>query len=287
MNEKIDGSSVEINGDLAIQILEQLPTPVMAVDLDLNLIFMNDAGLKLAGKDWAEIKGRHCYEIFDSLHCQTPECRMKQAMGGSDTCTVRNEAKIDGKSIPIEYTAAVLKDKAGNVIGGLEYILDITERVQQEKKLQEQSRTIMEISTPVIKLWDRVIILPVVGVIDSLRAQQMMKTMLKKITETLAKVIILDIAGVATVDTAVANHLIKIAKATKLMGCRCIVSGISPAVAETLVQLGIELGDVTTNSNLQDSLADAFAILKLEVVQAKERELIYEINRDGEDNHGK
>ena len=287
MNEKIDGSSVEINGDLAIQILEQLPTPVMAVDLDLNLIFMNDAGLKLAGKDWAEIKGRHCYEIFDSLHCQTPECRMKQAMGGSDTCTVRNEAKIDGKSIPIEYTAAALKDKAGNVIGGLEYILDITDRVQQERKLQEQSRTIMEISTPVIKLWDRVIILPVVGVIDSLRAQQMMKTMLKKITETLAKVIILDIAGVATVDTAVANHLIKIAKATKLMGCRCIVSGISPAVAETLVQLGIELGDVTTNSNLQDSLADAFAILKLEVVQAKEREIVYEINRDGEDNHGR
>jgi len=111
--------------------------------------------------------------------------------------------------------------------------------------------------------------------------------MLKKITETLAKVIILDIAGVATVDTAVANHLIKIAKATKLMGCRCIVSGISPAVAETLVQLGIELGDVTTNSNLQDSLADAFAILKLEVVQAKEREIVYEINRDGEDNHGR
>ena len=269
MNEKIDGSSVEINGDLAIQILEQLPTPVMAVDLDLNLIFMNDAGLKLAGKDWAEIKGRHCYEIFDSLHCQTPECRMKQVMDGIDTCTVRNEAKIDGRSIPIEYTAAALKDKAGNIIGGLEYILDITERVQQEKKLQEQSSTIMEISTPVIKLWDRVIILPVVGVIDSLRAQQMMKTMLKKITETLAKVIILDIAGVATVDTAVANHLIKIAKATKLMGCRCIVSGISPAVAETLVQLGIELGDVTTNSNLQDSLADAFAILKLEVVQTK------------------
>ena len=269
MNEKIDGSSVEINGDLAIQILDQLPTPVMAVDLDLNLIFMNEAGLKLSGKSWAEIKGSHCYEVFDSLHCRTPECRMKQVMGGTDTCTVRNEAKIGGRSTPIEYTAAALKDKAGNIIGGLEYILDITDRVQQEKKLQEQSRTIMEISTPVIKLWDRVIILPVVGVVDSLRAQQMMHTMLKKITETLAKVIILDIAGVATVDTAVANHLIKIAKATRLMGCRCIVSGISPAVAETLVQLGIELGDVTTNSNLQDSLADAFAILKLEVVQTK------------------
>jgi len=194
---------------------------------------------------------------------------MKQVMGGTDSCTVRNEAKMGGRTIPIEYTAAALKDKEGNVIGGLEYILDITERVQQEKKLQEQSRTIMEISTPVIKLWDRVIVLPVVGVVDSLRAQQMMQAMLKKITETHAKVIILDIAGVATVDTAVANHLIKIAKATKLMGCRCIVSGISPAVAETLVQLGIELGDVITNSTLQDSLADAFAMLNLEVKQTK------------------
>jgi rsbT co-antagonist protein RsbR len=267
MNEMNDGSSVDINNDLAIQILEQLPTPVMAVDLDLNLIFMNDAGLKLSGKSWEEIKGFHCYELFDSLHCQTPECRMKQVMGGTETCTVRNEAKIGGMAIPIEYTAAALKDEEGNIIGGLEYILDITERVQQEKKLQEQSRTIMEISTPVIKLWDRVIVLPVVGVVDSLRAQQMMQTMLKKITETQAKVIILDIAGVATVDTAVANHLIKIAKATKLMGCRCIISGISPAVAETLVQLGIELGDVTTNSTLQDSLADAFAMLSMEVVQ--------------------
>jgi rsbT co-antagonist protein RsbR len=127
----------------------------------------------------------------------------------------------------------------------------------------------MEISTPAIKLWDRVVVLPVVGVVDSLRAQQMMNTMLKKITETLSKVIILDIEGVAAVDTAVANHLIKIAKATKLMGCRCIISGISPAVAETLVQLGIDLGDVTTNSTLQDSLADAFDILNLEVARKK------------------
>ena len=260
-------NSVEVDNNLAIKILGQIPTPVMAVDLDLNLIFMNEAGLKLAGKSWEEIKGLHCYELFDSLHCQTPECRMKQVMGGSDTCTVRNEVKIGGRPVPIEYTAAALKDEAGNIIGGLEYILDITDRVQQEQKMQEQSRTIMEISTPAIKLWDRVVVLPVVGVIDSLRAQQMMHTMLKKITETLSKVIILDIAGVATVDTAVANHLIKIAKATKLMGCWCIISGISPAVAETLVQLGIDLGDVTTNSTLQDSLSDAFGMLNLKVVE--------------------
>ena len=93
--------------------------------------------------------------------------------------------------------------------------------------------------------------------------------MLKKITETSAKVIILDIQGVAAVDTAVANHLIKIAKATKLMGCRCIISGISPAVAETIVKLGIDLGEIATNSTLQDALFDAFSLMNM-VVKEKE-----------------
>lgn len=259
----------QITNELALNILEQIPTPIMAVNTDLQLIFMNRAGKKLLGASWKELSNRHCYDVFNSLHCQTPECRMRQVMDGGDSCTVRNEVTIDGRTIPIEYTAAALKDSQGTIVGGLEYILDITERVRQEKKLKEQSRTIMEISTPAIKLWDRIVILPVVGVVDSLRAQQMMNTMLEKIKETSAKVIILDIQGVAAVDTAVANHLIKIAKATKLMGCRCIISGISPAIAETLVQLGIELGDIATNSTLQDALSDAFSIVSLMVTGKK------------------
>ena len=91
---------------------------------------------------------------------------------------------VDGRIVPVEYTAAPLMDNKGNVVGGLEYILDITERILHEQKLLEQSRTIQEISTPAIKLWDRIVVLPVVGVVDSLRAQQMMNTMLDKITRT-------------------------------------------------------------------------------------------------------
>nr|WP_319393657.1 STAS domain-containing protein [uncultured Desulfobacter sp.] len=257
----------KIDGDLAVNILQQLPTPIMAINRDMMVIFLNKAGLKMLGKSWKEVKGMPCRDVFQSRHCGTDECRMKQVMEGAQPVTVRNEMKINDIYIPIEYTAAAMKDDDGNIVGGLEYILDITERVRQEKKLKEQSRTIMEISTPAIKLWDRVVILPVVGVVDSLRAQQMMNTMLTKIMETAAKVIILDIQGVAAVDTAVANHLIKIAKATKLMGCRCIISGISPAVAETLVQLGIDLGDIATNSTLQDALSDAFRLMGLKVIQ--------------------
>ena len=255
-----------INDELALNVLEQLPTPVMAVNRDFELIFMNRSALGFLGTTWEKTKKRPCFEVFGSRHCGTPECRMQQVIDGGESCTVRNEVPVKGRMVPIEYTAAPLTDREGTIVGGVEYIIDITERVRQEKRLKEQSRTIMEISTPAIKLWDRIVILPVVGVVDSLRAQQMMNTMLKKIMETAAKVIILDIQGVAAVDTAVANHLIKIAKATKLMGCRCIISGISPAVAETLVELGIDLGEISTNSTLQDALSDAFARLNQMVV---------------------
>ncbi len=255
----------QIDSNLAFNILQQIPTPILAVNRDMAVIFLNKAGQTMIGKSLKEIKGMPCRDVFNSRHCGTGDCRMKQVIDGEHSFTTRNEMEVDGRKIPIEYTAAAMKDSDGNIVGGLEYILDITERVRQEKKLKEQSQTIMEISTPAIKLWERVVILPVVGVVDSLRAQQMMNTMLAKIMETSAKVIILDIQGVAAVDTAVANHLIKIAKATKLMGCRCIISGISPAVAETLVQLGIELGEIATNSTLQDALSDAFTLMGLEV----------------------
>jgi rsbT co-antagonist protein RsbR len=263
MKEKTESESQAFQWEA--KILEQIPTPVMAVDTDLNVIYMNAAGRQFLGKPWEQIKGRHCYEMLCSAHCQTDECRMRRAMAENESFTARNTLSLNGRVVPIEYTATPLKDDDGNVVGGLEFVVDITERVRNEERLREQSRTIREISTPAIKLWDGVVILPVVGLVDSERAQQMMDTMLIKITETSARVIILDIQGVAAVDTAVANHLIKITKATRLMGCQCIISGISPAVAQTLVQLGIDLGDVITKSTLKDALSNALSIMALEI----------------------
>jgi len=251
------------------QILEQIPTPVMAVNTDLEIIYMNAAGRGFLGKSWEAIRGYHCYELFGSKHCQTPECRMRQAIENKESRSGRNEIPMEDRTVYIEYYAVPLKDNKKNIIGGLEFILDITEKVRDEKRLEEQSRTIREISTPAIELWDRVLILPVLGVIDSMRAQQMTDTMLNKIKETSSRVIILDIQGVAAVDTAVANHLIKITKATRLMGCQCIISGISPAVANAIVQLGIDMGDVKTNSTLREALVDSFTMLNLEVTKVK------------------
>jgi len=131
------------------------------------------------------------------------------------------------------------------------------------------SEQVTEIPTPVNMLWKNVLMVPIFGVLDSNRAQTLLDTMLQKILETESKVIILDILGVATVDTAVANHLVHITKACKLMGCGVVISGISPSIAQALVHLGVELGGVTTTATLANALELAFDNLGLEV-RAKE-----------------
>ena len=253
----------DLDQELKINILKQIPTPVMAINKNMEIIYMNDAGTSFLGVEEDEVKGKLCSNSFNSKHCGTEDCCMKKAMLEKKTFSARNEISVDNKVIPIEYYAVPLFDKNNEVIGGLEYILDISERIAYERRLNEQAYTIQQMSTPTIKLWEGVLMLPVVGVIDSMRAQMMMESMLKKIAETYSRVIILDIHGVAAVDTAVANHLIKITKATRLMGCECILSGISPAVAQTVIQLGIDMQSIKTRATLSDALTEAFDILNI------------------------
>lgn len=255
---------------IKMQILDQIPTPVMAVDKELRITYTNHAGQKFVNKKWEVISGKKCCDLVQSLHCNTDECRIKEAIKSGKMCSARNELTINGLKTPVEYFAVPLRDENNAIIGGLEFIIDITERVQYEERVREQSHTIREMSTPTIKLWEGVLVLPVVGVVDSMRAQHMMDSMLNKIMETASKIIIMDVQGVAAVDTAVANHLIKITKATKLMGCECILSGITPAVAQTIIQLGIDMEHINTKSTLADALAEAFSRLNLEVKSKKE-----------------
>lgn len=133
--------------------------------------------------------------------------------------------------------------------------------------IKEQNDALMEMSTPVTQLWNGILFLPLVGIIDSKRAQDVMTAMLDKISETQAKVFILDISGIGVLDTAVANYLIKITKATRLMGSVCIISGISGAVAQTIVELGIQIDEVETTGSMQDAVDKAFRLTGAEVVK--------------------
>ena len=126
----------------------------------------------------------------------------------------------------------------------------------REEIISRQQEEMLELSTPVVKLWEGILALPMIGTLDSARTQIVMESLLQRIVETGAEVAIIDITGVPTVDTLVAQHLIKTVTAARLMGADCIISGIRPQIAQTIVHLGVELGNVVTKANL----ADAFAV---------------------------
>lgn len=129
---------------------------------------------------------------------------------------------------------------------------------KRDELLNEQSQAVLAMSTPVTEIWDGILLLPIVGLVDSKRSEDIMNAVLSSIKTSKAKEFILDISGVGVVDTAVANYLINISKATALMGCRATISGISPAISKTIIQLGIDIGDVNTTSTMMDALSNAF-----------------------------
>ncbi len=135
----------------------------------------------------------------------------------------------------------------------------------REEVILRQTDEIAEISTPVIRVWDGILALPIIGTLDSSRTQIVMESLLQEIVDSSSSIAILDISGVPAVDSLVAQHLIKTVAATRLMGAECIISGIRPEIAQTVVHLGIDLSQIITKASLASALKTAFNIMQLEV----------------------
>jgi rsbT co-antagonist protein RsbR len=164
----------------------------------------------------------------------------------------RLQQQLSGE--PIQLVAAIwavstLVDKIA------QFTLEIYQR-SREDTIHRQQQELLELSTPVIKLWDGVLAVPMIGTLDSSRTQLVMESLLQRIVETGSELAIIDITGVPTVDTLVAQHLLKTVAAIRLMGADCIISGIRPQIAQTIVHLGVDLGTVVTKA----TLADAFRV---------------------------
>jgi len=138
----------------------------------------------------------------------------------------------------------------------------------RESVIKRQQEELLELSTPVVKLWDGVLALPMIGTLDSQRTQVVMESLLQRIVDTGSEIAIIDITGVPTVDTLVAQHLLKTVTAIRLMGADCIISGVRPQIAQTIVHLGLDLQGVVTKANLADALALALRRLGLTVTKA-------------------
>jgi rsbT co-antagonist protein RsbR len=160
------------------------------------------------------------------------------------------------------YTAS---KKINNLFDSFSIITFETFIQGREAVINRQTDEISEISTPVIKVWDGILAMPIIGTLDSARTQVVMENLLEAIVETSSSIAILDISGVPAVDSLVAQHLMKTVAATRLMGAECVISGIRPEIAQTIVHLGIDLSNINTKASLAHALKFSFQTLKLEV----------------------
>lgn len=173
--------------------------------------------------------------------------------------TLQIEIKDDPSTL---YTESMKVNKLVDSFSMLTFETFIRGR---EEVIQRQNTEMEEISTPVIRVWDGILALPIIGTLDSSRTQVVMENLLEAIVETGSSIAILDISGVPAVDSLVAQHLMKTVAATRLMGAECVISGIRPEIAQTIVHLGIDLSTIITKASLANALKYSFQTLKLEV----------------------
>jgi rsbT co-antagonist protein RsbR len=180
--------------------------------------------------------------------------------------TLQNEIKDNAEAL---YDSTI---KVNKLIDGFSMTTFETYIKGREEVILRQTDEITEISTPVIRVWDGILALPIIGTLDSARTQVVMENLLQEIVATGSGIAILDISGVPAVDSLVAQHLIKTVSATRLMGAECIISGIRPEIAQTVVHLGIDLSSIITKASLANALHYAFTLLQLRVVKSSVKE---------------
>ncbi len=221
-------------------------------------------------KGWRaeEIIGQHfsCFYPADAVQRGLPEQELKAAAKEGRFEDEGWRVRKDGKKFWANVIISALRDKDGTLRGFSKVTRDLTERLQAEEQIKQQSREIMELSTPVMQVWQGVVVAPLIGSLDSNRTQQFMERLLNRIVETNSPVALVDITGVPIIDTQTAQHLIETISAVRLLGAQVVLTGVRPAIAQTLVHLGIDLSGIITRASLSAGLQVAFDLLKLQVV---------------------
>ncbi|HET9532703.1 MAG TPA: STAS domain-containing protein, partial [Blastocatellia bacterium] len=226
----------------------------------------------IANSSSEEMRGKE-FNSIRRLLLEISEARAAQAFSPSETAFyvfslketllpfLRDEYEDDPALLLEEVNKL---SKALDKLGSFIFVSTIKNR---ERVIRQQQQDMLELSTPVVQIWDRIICLPLIGTLDSRRTQLMMERLLERIVRSRAEVAILDITGVPTVDTQVANYLIKTVTAVRLLGSTCIITGVGPSIAQTIVHLGIDLAGIITRNQLSDGIRLAFELTKQKVVQ--------------------
>jgi rsbT co-antagonist protein RsbR len=262
--EMINKNKDEIRADW----LKQMNTAVRRADLISNeelesqsRELMDAIAAGATSGDVTNLDGPAWGQVRDTLTAISAS-RAKQGFTTSETATfvlslkqpIFNAVRRENASDPTALFDEIWKST--QLMDKLALITADAFQASREKFIARQQEELMELSTPVVKLWDGILALPIIGTLDSARTQVVMESLLSAVVQTNSRVAIIDITGVPTVDTLVAQHLLKTITAARLMGADCIISGVRPQIAQTIVHLGIDLAGVITKAKL----ADAFAL---------------------------
>jgi anti-anti-sigma regulatory factor len=260
---KARNEEISVHNEQMLSIFDGINEVIYVADPDTyELLFINKTVKDLFG----DIVGQKCYQALQNLDAPCPFCTNTKIFG-----------EYMGKSYIWEFQNKITRnwyrciDKAipwtdGRMVR-FELASDVTDLKKAEERLAEQQKEILELSTPVIRIWKGIVVAPMVGLLDSQRTQQFMERFLDSIVSTNAAVALVDITGVPAVDTQTAQHLIESVNAARLLGAHVIITGISPAIAQTIVQLGVDLSDVTTCASLSVGLQTGLKILGLKITE--------------------
>ena len=264
-----DISEMQQDEGFLSEIINAITSGIFVTDLDRNILMINAAGAEMVGRTAGDCFDRKCYEIFNTPMCQTESCTCRIATTNDVVNEGMTVLRHDDKEISVEYTSRPLKNYKGDIVGCVENFIDITERIEQERLIQSQQEQllqkreedirhlqdeIMELSTPVIEVWEGILALPLIGTLDSHRARIATERLLEAIERTRAPFIIIDITGVPTVDADVANHILQTVNAARLMGSEAILTGVGPHIARIIAQGRVDMGRLTVRGRMTDGL---------------------------------
>jgi rsbT co-antagonist protein RsbR len=237
------------------RVLESAPLVLWAIDQDGRYTASEGKGLELLGMKPREAVGLSALEMFKDNPAIASA--LVRALSGEESRLVTTPAP----DVYFENWYLPLRGDDGRVRGVAGLALDASERIRSERQAREkldlierQSATIRALATPIIQVWDEVVCLPVIGTVDSARTAEMMQGLLETIVREQARYAIVDLTGVKVVDTSTADHLIQLFRAARVLGVEGVLCGIRPAVAQTIVGLGLDLGSVRTTRSLRDAL---------------------------------
>lgn len=252
-----------LEGDYRLIIDAILDTEIIMLDSQGCILTWSEGAQKLTGYLEHEVVGRHmsmCYADED-IHSGLPERELERAATSGRYEGEGWRTRKDGSRFWANVVLQPMHGRDGTLTGYVKVERDISEQIERERLVQRQRDEILELSTPVIQVWDRMLVLPIIGTLDSVRAARLTESLLQRIASDEAAIVILDISGVPAIDTAVAQHLFKTIQGARLMGAESIISGVRPETAQAMVHLGIDIGRIHSRSTLRDALQLAFRML--------------------------